>query len=318
MNIKELLEKASEAYYSGNQLLMSDEVYDKLSAKFNYDAVGATVKGNNTLKHLYQMYSLKKYFVGEGDMPEQFRSNEYVISSQKLDGAAVAIYYVNNIFSHALTRGDGKIGQTIDPDKLRYIKNIPLTNLALNNPIVQICGEVVASKNIPNSRNYVSGALNLKDSIEDKEPMYFFAYSVQPFLSSSYLYDMQILEDMGFKTVLGTESNKFKVDGKVLRLNDNVKFQELGYTNHHPRGALAVKERKDGVVTTLLDVVWQVGKSGRVTPVAILEPVIIDGAKISRATLNNAGFIRAMELNIGDSVEVIRSGDIIPTILGKA
>jgi DNA ligase (NAD+) len=91
----------------------------------------------------------------------------------------------------------------------------------------------------------------------------------------------------------------------------------MGFTSHHPRGAVALKEEKDGKITTLIDVVWQVGKSGVVSPVALLEPVDIDGAIVSRATLHNIEYIRSLNLEIGCSVEVIRSGEIIPRILRR-
>jgi len=91
----------------------------------------------------------------------------------------------------------------------------------------------------------------------------------------------------------------------------------LGYTAHHPRGAYALKIREKGVETTLLDVVWQTGKSGKVTPVAILEPIEIDDAQISRATLNNMAYIESLNLEIGCQVEVIRAGKIIPCVIGR-
>ncbi len=94
-------------------------------------------------------------------------------------------------------------------------------------------------------------------------------------------------------------------------------FNRLGYTAHHPRGSFAYKTREAGVTTTLLDVEWNVGKSGAVTPVAILDPIVIDDATISRATLHNAGFIDALDLEIGCKVEVIRSGKIIPKIVRR-
>jgi len=91
----------------------------------------------------------------------------------------------------------------------------------------------------------------------------------------------------------------------------------MGHTAHHPRGAFALKEQKEGVHTELLDVVWQVGKSGVVSPVAILSPVEVEGAIVSRATLHNIEYIRSLELEIGCTVEVIRSGEIIPRILRR-
>jgi DNA ligase (NAD+) len=109
----------------------------------------------------------------------------------------------------------------------------------------------------------------------------------------------------------------FPEDGRVFRVNYNPRFYELGFTSHHPRGAYALKTREEGVVTTLLDVIWQTGKSGKVTPVAILEPVEIEEAKISRATLNNMAYIEELNLEIGCKVEVIRAGKIIPCIVSR-
>jgi DNA ligase (NAD+) len=91
----------------------------------------------------------------------------------------------------------------------------------------------------------------------------------------------------------------------------------MGYTAHHPRGAFALKEQKEGVYTVLLDVVWQVGKSGVVSPVAILQPVEVGDALVSRATLHNIEYIRSLNLEIGCGVEIIRSGEIIPRIVRR-
>lgn len=91
----------------------------------------------------------------------------------------------------------------------------------------------------------------------------------------------------------------------------------MGHTAHHPRGAFALKQQQQGIVTTLLDVTWQVGKSGVVSPVAILDPIKIGDAAVSRATLHNMEYINALDLEIGCQVEVIRSGEIIPRILKR-
>jgi DNA ligase (NAD+) len=129
---------------------------------------------------------------------------------------------------------------------------------------------------------------------------------------------MHVLKQLGFNTVLEPELAKiYPSDGIVVRLNNNHQFEQLGYTSKHPRGAYARKERAQHVETKLLAVEWQVGKSGKVTPVAILEPVKIGDAVVSRATLNNPGFIEALDLRIGDTVAVARAGEIIPCILHK-
>ena len=103
----------------------------------------------------------------------------------------------------------------------------------------------------------------------------------------------------------------------MFRVDNNAKYEEMGYTAHHPRGAFALKERPPGVVTRLLDVIWQVGKSGVVSPVAILEPVLIGEATVGRATLHNMRYINELNLEIGCIVEVIRSGEIIPRVVRR-
>ena len=121
----------------------------------------------------------------------------------------------------------------------------------------------------------------------------------------------------GFKTIIDSDYKQFPQDGQVWRVINNDAFENLGYTGHHPRGAFAHKVKQAGVVTKLLDVVWQVGKSGNVSPVGILEPVNIDGATVSRATLHNIAIIEQLDLEIGCDVEVIRAGEIIPQIVAR-
>ena len=183
----------------------------------------------------------------------------------------------------------------------------------------QVTGEVVAPKTIKNARNYAAGALNLKDINEFMErDLHFIAYGMSPSQMNEWTDDLKLLKTYGFDTVVDSNWSNYPDDGIVFRINDNVEFEKRGYTSHHPRGAYALKQIQAGVVTTLLDVKWNVGKSGVVAPVAILEPVDIDGATVSKATLHNAKYIDDMSLQIGCKVEVIRSGEIIPRIVRRA
>jgi DNA ligase (NAD+) len=185
-------------------------------------------------------------------------------------------------------------------------------------PVLQITGEVVAPKEIPNARNYAAGALNLKSLDEFySRNVDFVAYSVSPCIFDTWLGDMSVLHSFGFETVLSADCDKYPQDGIVVRVNDNEKFSQMGHTSHHPRGAYALKVRQEGVVTTLEDVVWQVGKSGVVSPVGLLTPVNIGGATVSRATLHNIAYIRELNLEIGCQVEVIRAGEIIPRVVRR-
>ena len=185
--------------------------------------------------------------------------------------------------------------------------------------VVQIVGEVCAPKHIENARNYAAGALNLKDVEEFRtRAVEFFAYGIEPSQFATYNEDMKWLKRLGFNTVKDPElHNIYPCDGVVYRVNSNVLYMAMGYTSKHPKGAYALKERQEAVETQILAVEWQVGKTGKVTPVAILEPVMIGDATVSRATLNNVGFIEALGIEIGDTVAIVRSGEIIPRILHK-
>ena len=316
MNIKQYLDTASAAYYAGNPIL-TDEQFDYLADSVGYNKVGAPERGAKG-RHFKQMYSLQKHYEDEGQRPLQGISD--VSASIKLDGAAISLLYIDGVLSQALTRGDGVEGQDIT-DKLYASKLVPLRIDATNDlpAVFQVTGEVVAPLNIENARNYAAGALNLKDVEEFRgRALSFYAYGVYPYFSPTYHNDMWILESLGFNTIKNLDLEKiFPSDGMVFRVNSNQLFDEMGYTAKHPRGAYALKIRGAHVETKLLDVEWQVGKSGKVTPVAILEPVYIGDALVSRATLNNPGFIEALGLEIGDTVAVIRAGEIIPCVLHK-
>ena len=316
---KDLLDKASKAYFEGSPFL-SDEEFDALAKKEGYERVGYNPDAKR--KHLFPLYSLQKVFEGE-DTPPTYKSN--VIETPKLDGAAIAIQYKKGKLSRVVTRGDGIAGVDIT-DKFMFTDIVPKqlwTKLQFKEfDNLQITGEIVAPKEIPNARNYAAGALNLKDVNEFRNRnLTFIAYSVEPSISPFYKTDMSSLLYEGFNVATSGDEvdnwNEFPNDGRVIRVNDNQEYSDLGYTSHHPRGAYALKTREEGIETTLLDVVWQTGKSGKVTPVAILDPIEIDDAIISRATLNNMAYIKSLNLEIGCRVKVIRAGKIIPRIIER-
>lgn len=307
------LDYASSQYYNGSPII-SDEVFDALAASVNYSSVGAKAAGK-VEKHYYRLYSLQKYYEGESKKP--LVDERDLVCSVKLDGAAVSHLYVDGHYVRSLTRGDGIEGQVVT-EKFRDGRLIPLT-IPLTG-IVQVDGELVAPINIENARNYAAGALNLKDVEEFKSrTVEFIAYQVTGTrLNPWYDVDMKGLAKAGFSTCLDKNLDKiFPSDGLVFRVNSNSRFKELGYTSKHPRGAYALKERQEHVETELLAVEWQVGKTGKVTPVAILEPVMIGDAEVSRATLNNPGFIEALGICIGDTVAVVRAGEVIPCVTHK-
>lgn len=313
--LTEFLNLAARNYYAGNPII-SDEVFDRFSESAGYDKVGAK-QHEHLEKHLYPMYSLQKHYEGEGTRP--VLPGTRIDTSPKLDGAAISALYINGALVRVLTRGDGVEG-TIVTDKFLVTKLIPhyISDSSIPD-ILQITGELCAPKHVENARNYAAGALNLKDVNEFRtRSVEFFAYGVNPVLTDSFQHDMMMLKSWGFNTVKDPELwNIFPTDGIVHRLDSNKEFYEAGYTSKHPKGALAVKERGASVETKLLDVIWETSRSGKVTPVAILDPVKIGDKLVSRATLNNISFIRALDIEIGDTVGVILGGEIIPKITHK-
>lgn len=299
------LDRLSEAYYLGNPLV-SNEYFDELAKRYGYTAVGTSTEREIT--HAYRLYSLDKVYPGE---PIPFDGG---VKTPKLDGAAVALVYVDGVLVWAATRGNGIRGQDIT-DKMSLLAP---TNIGYPG-LVQITGEVVTKLGKENLRNYASGALNLKDIEEFKtRDLHFIAYDMVPTTFQTYLGTLGKLSDSGFRTVQDMDLEElFPIDGWVVRYNSNETYERAGYTSKHPRGAYALKENKDPVRTTLLDITWQVGRSGVVSPVGILSPVDVDGAVVSRATLHNWKYIEELALEPGCPVGVIRAGEIIPRIVER-
>jgi DNA ligase (NAD+) len=323
-DLKEYLDECRKAYFKGYPII-SDTEYDNLELLYKGELpIGAP--GGRT-EHLYKMYSLQKYYIDEDVIPEGHR--ELYVETPKLDGAAVALRYLNGRLHSVVTRGNGEQGEDVTHlfqvmhRELCIPKRIDFGNDIINrenaiNGFHQITGELVSPKRIPNARNYAAGALNLKDPREFYfKEVEFFAYDIQKTALNTYEAKLLFLRDCGFNTPYTHCTNHIPKDGMVYRLSDNEEYNKAGFTSKHPRGAYAIKERSEGVPTTLLRVDWETGKSGKVTPVAILDRVEIDGAMVSRATLNNPGFIKALDLHIGDAVMVERAGGIIPRIIRK-
>jgi DNA ligase (NAD+) len=311
--MKLFLDYASSKYYAGDPII-SDEEFDKLAEYHGYESVGAPIIGDR-IAHAFPMWSLQKCY----DDEPLIELGGAVAVTPKLDGAAVANYYVYGKHVLSLTRGDGKEGLDIT-DKMRTLikQEIHYGDVDL----MQITGEVVAPKTIDNARNYAAGALNLKsvDEFTTRE-LSFIAYGITPNQHDTWTEDMLKLHlDSEFRTVYTTFPDileQYPQDGVVFRIDDYLRFYDAGYTSKHPRGAFALKERKGGVITKLLDVEWQVGRSGVVSPVAILEPVVIGEATVARATLHNMKYIQDLDLELGCLVEVIRSGEIIPRVVRR-
>lgn len=318
-NVKGFIKRCQEAYYQGMSLI-SDEEYDCLVKRFPLEE---EIGPKGDIPHLYRMYSLQKVYYNRGDKPPFNPLGQ--VETDKLDGCAISLLYINGEFVQALTRGNGILGNDVTSN-VRLL-NIP-KKISQKVP-TQITGEVLITKEVENKRNFASGAINLKDSDDfvqriGEGGLIFVAYGIQCSdesvgITESYLKDMLWLENEDFLTVVNVRSffKWIPTDGKVVRINDNNKFFREGWTNKFPRGAFAIKEDEEGEITTLTKVEWQVGASGKVTPVGYFEPVIIDDATIVKATLNNVDYINSLDLEIGCQIRVIRAGGVIPCIVER-
>ena len=308
--LENLIKTAKEAYYQGSPI-MSDEIFDHLLTMVTEESIGYKSSYERRYKHLFPLFSLQKVIQGIDSAPNW--NGVDFITTVKLDGAAISILYGDGELQKALTRGDGIEGlditpliRTLVPNKINYKE------------VVQISGEVVAPKEIPNARNYAAGALNLKDSKEfATRELSFVAHGVSPYITDNYVSDMREVSNLGFDTAIDSDYTEFPQDGIVFRVAKNDDFDAQGYTSHHPRGAYALKKQEVGVVTVLQDVTWQVGKSGAISPVAHFDPIDIEGATISKATLHNKAIIEALNLELGCKIEVVRAGKIIPQVLRR-
>ena len=308
--LENLIKRAKTAYYNGSPI-MSDEIFDYLVNMATEESIGYKSSYERRYKHMFPLFSLQKVVSGIDTAPDW--GSDATVCTAKLDGAAISILYGGGEFQKSLTRGDGIEGLDITHN-IRHL--VPET--IDYEGVLQISGEVVAPKTIPNSRNYAAGALSLKDSTEFKtRDLHFIAHGVSPYPTDNYVSDMRFISNLGIQTAIDSDYTQFPHDGSVFRIADNNKFDHYGYTSHHPRGAFALKQQEKGVVTILQSVSWQVGKSGAVSPVAHFDPIDIEGATVSKATLHNKSIIEALDLKLGCKIEVIRAGKIIPQVLRR-
>lgn len=317
LEIEKLIKYHQNLYDKGTPEI-SDEEYNAL---VTYHDAEKDIGPTGDIPLVKQMYSLQKVYPVRGDKIPTVCQGKELIESPKYDGNAIELVYINGILARATTRGDGTKGQ----DVTAKARLLPIPHFIwANKGIVQITGEVVATKASPNARNIVSGKLVTEKDLNEAKRVFiehevvFIAYGVSPSMNDTYKADMACLDLYGFDVAVNRPyEGHAPTDGQVFRVNDNKTFEQLGFTSKFPRGAYAVKQDEPPVETTLLDVIWQVGASGKVTPVAILEPVDVKGTTISRATLNNISFIESLGIEIGSRVALIRAGDIIPKIVGR-
>ncbi len=316
---------------------------------------GEPIKGFQKHTHLARLFSLDKSVSVEEltafltRIKKASKAQPVYTVEYKFDGLTVCLTYEKGAFVRATTRGNGVVGEDVTAQVLT-IKSFPL-KISYQGTL-EVRGEAIirlsvleeynktASEPLKNARNAVAGAIrNLDPKItKERKPEIYF-YDVNYMDGNEALSQTQaqaFLKEQGFKVypyfkvcktdeeVLDTlqeiERNRREIDvltdGAVIKLDDARLRDELGFTDKFPRWAMAYKFEAEEVTTLLNDVIWQVGRTGKLTPLALLEPVELGGATVSKATLNNFGDIVRKDVKIGSRVLVRRSNEVIPEILG--
>ena len=278
--------------------------------------------------------------------------NPNYVCELKIDGLSVSLIYKNGKFVSAATRGDGIQGEDITHN-VRTIKSIPLKlNKDID---IEVRGEIFMSKKVlsdlnklreeqglplfQNCRNAAAGSVRQLDSkIAGQRKLDAFIYHLpnpEDYNISSHYEALEFMKELGFKVnsnnklvsdVNGIidfitdkasirEDLPYDIDGVVIKVNDLNTQRMLGFTSKYPKWATAYKFPATEVLTKLTDIIFTVGRTGQVTPNAVLEPVIVQGSTIRRATLHNEQYVVDKDLKIGDIVSIRKAGDVIPEVV---
>lgn len=322
---------------------------DSPTRKIGGEVISEFVK----VKHDVPMFSLgnvfNEYEIREFDerISKEFPKHEYVCEL-KIDGLAVSLEYKNGIFFRATTRGDGVVGEDITHN-VKTIKSIP--HKLTENVDITIRGEVYMPKKsferlnkyqeehgeavFQNPRNAAAGSIRQLDSnIAAKRGLdaFLYHYPLTPF--KTHYESLMYMKKLGFvvnpniklckninevleyidEWTQKRASLPYEIDGIVIKVNDIDMQKELGYTAKVPKWATAYKFPPEHVLTRLTDIIFTVGRTGQITPNAVLEPVRVMGSTISRATLHNQDFCIEKDIRVGDYVYIYKAGDVIPAV----
>lgn len=270
------------------------------------------------------------------------------VAEMKIDGLKVVMTYENGILIRAATRGNGEVGEDIT-ENIKTVKSIPLV---LPKPFsITVIGEAWIKKKdlvkinkerekeglslYANTRNLAAGTLRQLDpKIVAKRNIQIYSYDIEGGTFKTQDEELKTLEVFGFLVnrdrkvcknlkevqsfydawITKRKTQDYGIDGLVVKINERILWDELGYTAKSPRAGIAYKFPAEEVTTKLLSITVQVGRTGAITPVAELEPVLIAGSTVSRATLHNADEITRLDVRVGDTVMLRKAGDVIPEI----
>lgn len=341
MNELKNLEKEFPEYISKNSL--TQKVGGTVKEGF------AKVQHEVPLQSLQDVFSFEEVQDFDIRMRKEDTNVTYVVET-KIDGLSVSLEYKKGEFVRGATRGNGTIGEDVT-ENLKTIKHIPQK---LKEPIdIIVRGEVFIGKEdfeklnetldeeekFANARNLAAGSLRQLDSkIAASRPLDIFIFNVQKcedIKFTSHYESLKYLKKIGFNinpviipcdTIrkvknaiekIGNDREKlnFGIDGAVVKVDDLALREKIGTTFKTPKWAVAYKYPPEQKETVLKDIICQVGRTGALTPMAILEPVVVAGSKISKTTLHNEDFIREKGLKIGDRVIIQKAGDVIPEVV---
>lgn len=279
--------------------------------------------------------------------------NPKYVCELKIDGLSVSLRYVKGKLVSAATRGDGMVGEDIT-NNVKTIKTIPLKiNKPID---IEVRGEIYMSKKVfndinknreenglplfQNPRNAAAGSIRQLDSkITASRKLDSFIYHLPNPLDyniNTHNEALEFMNSLGFKInpnnrlvdnidevlefinyqTKNRNSLSYEIDGIVIKVNSILEQKNLGYTAKYPKWATAYKFPATEVLTKLTDIIFTVGRTGQITPNAILEPVLVQGSTIRKATLHNENYVIEKDIKIGDVVSIIKAGDVIPAVLG--
>ena len=388
--LRQQLQQWAHEYYVLDAPSVPDAEYDKLFQQLQalegaYPAlvtpdsptqrvIGAVLEGLTPVRHVVPMLSIRTETDTEASGAQAFDARvrrelelddsapavEYV-AEPKFDGLAMNLRYEQGQLVHAVTRGDGEVGEDVTHN-IRTIRQIPLRLPPGVPAVMEVRGEVymrradferlnarqaaAGSKLFANPRNAAAGSVRQLDSgIAMQRPLSFFAYGVGevtppeqggPALDTHFALLMQLkswgfpvadqvciahgaTELVAFHQRMGAQRSTlpYEIDGVVYKVNSLALQRQLGFVTREPRWAVAHKYPAEEMATLMEGLDVQVGRTGKLTPVARLAPVSVGGVTVTNATLHNLFEIRKKRVRVGDTVIVRRAGDVIPEVVGK-
>jgi DNA ligase (NAD+) len=344
--LKKQLDYYDNLYYNQDSPELADIEYDAMKAEYlkftgleeyNYVPGSAQFK---KYKHQFPIKSLGKINTIEQAKEEMVRLNPFIIEP-KYDGLTLVVYPD----SKAVTRGNGVIGEDVTHNVFKFMR---IHSLPIGLPVrgeaimpISVFNEINKQRELDglelykNPRNAMAGILRNKDNSNVPEGLRFIAYEI---VGSDLSHMRQLIElkeyyeipdvntlfttsdiDNAIKFIENFDRSKldYEIDGLVIKSNKADSLNLFGFTEHHNKNSIAFKFANQGVWTRLLGVTWQVGRTGKVSPVAELEPVELMGSTIARATLHNINYMITLDLHINDEVYLVKANDVIPAVIKR-